>query len=85
MKKYRCANCGAINELPNNANPANSHCRFCSQPLATVREPEGAGDMSTAVGLMGGGMLGASIGGLPGALVGVVIGGLIGKEARCVG
>nr|VFJ98590.1 MAG: hypothetical protein BECKH772A_GA0070896_101422 [Candidatus Kentron sp. H]VFJ98856.1 MAG: hypothetical protein BECKH772B_GA0070898_101452 [Candidatus Kentron sp. H]VFK03699.1 MAG: hypothetical protein BECKH772C_GA0070978_101412 [Candidatus Kentron sp. H] len=83
--KCQCANCGVINEIPNDASPSESLCWSCEQPLINVRDPKGAGDMSTAVGLMGGGMLGASIGGLPGAFVGALIGALIGREARGVG
>ncbi|MBT8421229.1 MAG: hypothetical protein KJO08_10270 [Gammaproteobacteria bacterium] len=85
MKKYQCANCGVINKIPDDASLPESSCWSCSQPLNNARKPEGTGETSAAVGLIGGATLGASIGGPVGAIVGGILGALIGKEARGVG
>ena len=74
-----------MNDVPKEKDPERYICHVCKTPLPTVPEPKSEGELSTAVGLMGGAALGASIGGPVGAIIGGIVGGLIGKNAKGVG
>lgn len=80
--KYKCVNCGAINQIPDDHSPNGYCCYSCKSRLP---EQPADGSTSAAVGLIGGAALGASIGGPVGAIVGGIIGALIGKESKGVG
>lgn len=81
--RYKCINCGTINDLSEGEDPREYVCRSCKKQLPIVPEPDGS--LSTAVGLMGGAALGASIGGPVGAIIGGIVGGIVGNSAKGVG
>nr|VFJ59423.1 MAG: hypothetical protein BECKFW1821A_GA0114235_10915 [Candidatus Kentron sp. FW] len=83
--RYKCTECGTINDVPKGKDPKKYVCHSCKAPLPMVPEPEPDGSLSAAVGFIGGGAFGASIGGPVGAIIGAIFGGLIGKEAKGVG
>nr|VFJ67146.1 MAG: hypothetical protein BECKFW1821B_GA0114236_112611 [Candidatus Kentron sp. FW] len=83
--RYQCTKCGTINHVPKGKDPERYFCHSCEARLPAVPEPESNGELSTAVGLIGGAALGASIAGLVGAIIGGIFGGIIGKEAKGVG
>ena len=83
MMQYKCIQCGTINDVPKGESPKKYACYACRASLPST--PESHGELSGAVGLIGGTTLGASIGGPVGAIIGGILGSLIGKEAKGVG
>jgi DNA-directed RNA polymerase subunit RPC12/RpoP len=81
--KYKCSNCGTINEVAAGKDSTRFVCYSCKTPLPS--KPESEGETSAVVGLIGGAALGASIAGPVGAIIGGILGGIIGKESKGVG
>ena len=81
--KFKCNNCGAINQVPDGQQGSSYNCYSCH--MALPNQPLDDGSTSAAVGLIGGAALGASIAGPAGAVVGGIIGALLGKESKGVG
>lgn len=81
--KYKCSNCNAICEIPDEADPGSYSCHKCQNTLSN--STKATGDTSSAVGLIGGAALGASVGGPVGAIIGGVLGAILGKESKGVG
>jgi len=79
----RCANCSAINAIPDNAAGIRFSCYNCGALL--IPPPAQPNESSEALGLIGGAALGAAIGGPVGAIIGAVIGAMIGREAKTNG
>nr|VFK23950.1 MAG: hypothetical protein BECKLPF1236A_GA0070988_103983 [Candidatus Kentron sp. LPFa]VFK35645.1 MAG: hypothetical protein BECKLPF1236C_GA0070990_104023 [Candidatus Kentron sp. LPFa] len=81
--QYKCIRCGTINNVPKGKDPQRYTCHSCGTQLPST--PESDGELSTAVGFIGGAALGASIGGPVGAIIGGIFGGIIGNQAKGVG
>ena len=81
--KFKCENCGSINQVPDGQRGSSYRCYKCHLNLSD--KPIDDGSTSAAVGLIGGAALGASIGGPAGAVVGGIIGAILGKESKGVG
>jgi hypothetical protein len=79
--KIQCRNCGVINTIEGIPKSPRK-CIKCGMPLPS---PQPSGDMSQAVGLIGGAALGAAIGGPVGAIIGGIVGAYLGKEGKGVG
>jgi len=81
--KFKCNNCDALCEIPDDEQSSNYRCHNCQKTLINAKQT--SGDTSAAVGLIGGAALGASIGGPVGAIIGGILGAILGKESKGVG
>ena len=82
--EYQCTKCNAINSAPEKREDGVDYvCHKCGGQLKPA--PQGKGEVSAAVGMMGGAALGAAIGGPSGAIIGGIAGFVFGKTSKGLG
>lgn len=81
--KYKCGECGALSDIPEDQEVSHYVCFKCGHSMHTAKPA--SGDLSSIAGLGGGAMFGAAVGGPVGAVVGGLIGLVVGRSVKGIG